>query len=123
MSTSTIKKAKTRARRKKHIRKVVFGTAERPRLVVFRSGRQIYTQLMDDAAGITITGVSSLSPGVRDQVAKKKPSEVSAIVGEACARAALEKNITKVVFDRNGFPYHGRVKAVADGARKGGLQF
>lgn len=123
MATVAVKKIKRRIRRKKHIRKIVFGTAERPRLVVFRSARQIYAQLVDDTAGRTLTAVSSLSPALRDQLAKKKPTEVGLAVGEACARLALEKQIQHVVFDRNGFPYHGRVKAVADGARKAGLQF
>ena len=123
MATVLAQKAKSRARRKKHIRKVVHGTPERPRLVVYRSLRQVYAQLVDDVAGRTITGVSSLSPDLRDQLAKKKPGEVCAAVGEACARKALAMNIKQVVFDRNGFPYHGRVKAIAEGARKGGLQF
>lgn len=122
MSTSTHKKQKSRLRRRKHIRKVVSGTAERPRLVVYRSLHQIYAQLVDDVTGKTLTGVSSLSPEIRDRVAKLKPVEVGRVVGEACARKALEQNIGRVVFDRNGFPYHGRVKAVAEGARKGGLQ-
>jgi large subunit ribosomal protein L18 len=123
MSKIALKKMKTRIRRKKHIHKIVQGTAERPRLVVFRSLRQIYAQLVDDVAGKTITGVSSLSPDVREQVAKLKPIEAGKLIGEACAKKAIEKNIQRVVFDRNGFPYHGRVKAVAEGARKGGLQF
>jgi large subunit ribosomal protein L18 len=123
MATNLDKKLKSRLRRKKHIRKVVRGSAERPRLVVFRSMRQIYAQIVDDVAGKTLTGVSSLSPGVREQAAQLKPVDVGRLVGEACARKALERNIRKVVFDRNGFPYHGRVKAVAEGARKGGLQF
>ena len=123
MSSLSLKKAKIRIRRKKHIRKIVSGTAERPRLVVFRSERQIYAQLVDDDSGKTITGVSSLTPDVRANLKSKKPIEVSTLVGEACARKAIEKNIKQVVFDRNGFRYHGRVKAVADGARKGGLQF
>jgi large subunit ribosomal protein L18 len=123
MSTLSQKKAKGRLRRKKHIRKIVSGSALRPRLVVFRSERQMYAQLVDDEAGITITGVSSLTPDLRDSLKGKKPVEVSKLVGEACARKALEKNIQQVVFDRNGFRYHGRVKAVAEGARKGGLQF
>jgi large subunit ribosomal protein L18 len=117
------KRAAARTRRKKHIHKIVRGTAERPRLVVFRSLHQIYAQLVDDVAGRTLTGVSSLSPEVREQAAKLKPSEAGRLVGEACARRAFAKNIRRVVFDRNGFPYHGRVKAVAEGARKGGLQF
>ena len=123
MSTVLAQKAKSRARRKKHIRKTVHGTPERPRLVVYRSLRQVYAQLVDDVAGRTLTGVSSLSPELRDALADKKPSEVCMAVGEACARKAVAMNITQVVFDRNGFPYHGRVKAVAEGARKGGLQF
>lgn len=123
MATSFEKKLKSRLRRKKHIRKIVHGTNERPRLVVFRSMRQIYAQIVDDAAGKTLTGVSSLSPELRAQTAKLKPVEVGKLVGETCARKALERNIKQVVFDRNGFPYHGRVKAVAEGARKGGLQF
>lgn len=123
MSTLSQKKAKGRLRRKKHIRKIVSGTAVRPRLVVFRSERQIYLQLVDDDAGVTLTGVSSLTPDLRDSLKGKKPLVVCQLVGEACARKALEKNISQVVFDRNGFRYHGRVKAVADGARKGGLQF
>ncbi|MBI5059824.1 50S ribosomal protein L18 [candidate division KSB1 bacterium] len=123
MSTLTQKKAKSRARRKKHIRKIVQGTPERPRLVVFRSLNHVYAQLVDDRSGKTLMGVSSLTPGVREQTKGKKPNEVSLLVGEACAKKALEQSISKVVFDRNGFPYHGRVSAVADGARKGGLQF
>jgi len=123
MPTVSAQKAKSRLRRKKHIRKVVHGTAARPRLVVYRSLRQIYAQLVDDTTGRTITGVSSLSPDLRDALAKKKPAEVCMAVGEACARKAAAINITQVVFDRNGFPYHGRVKAIAEGARKGGLKF
>jgi large subunit ribosomal protein L18 len=123
MSTIAVKRVKSRIRRKKHIHKIVTGTPERPRLVVFRSGRQIYAQLVDDANRKTITGISSLSPELRERVAKLKPTETGQAVGEALARIALEKNIQRVVFDRNGFPYHGRVKAVAEGARKGGLQF
>jgi large subunit ribosomal protein L18 len=123
MPTRTQKKALGRARRKKHIRKIVNGTAARPRLVIYRSVNHIYAQLVDDLTQQTLTGVSSLTPGVRELVKGKKPNETGVIVGEACAKKALEKNITTVVFDRNGFPYHGRVKAVAEGARKGGLQF
>lgn len=123
MATKFEKKLKSRLRRKKHIRKIVHGTSERPRLVVFRSERQIYAQLVDDEVGKTLTAVSSLTPELREKTAKMKPMDVCKLVGEACARKALERNINQVVFDRNGFPYHGRVKAVAEGARKGGLQF
>ncbi len=123
MSTTAVKKVKRRIRRKKHIHKVVTGTPQRPRLVIYRSMRQIYAQLVDDESRRTITGVSSLNPDLRERVAKLKPCEAGLAVGEAIARKALEKNIQRVVFDRNGFPYHGRVKALAEGARKGGLQF
>ncbi|MBU0508687.1 50S ribosomal protein L18 [bacterium] len=122
MAATTELKIRRRIRRKKHIRKVVHGTPERPRLVVFRSLRQVYVQLVDDVHGKTLTSISSLSPDVREKVAGKKPVEVGRIVGEACAKKAIEHEIRRVVFDRNGFPYHGRVKAVAEGARKGGLQ-
>ncbi len=123
MPTITQKRALGRARRKKHIRKIVTGTAERPRLVVYRSVHHVYLQLVDDVSRKTLAGVSSLSPDVRDQLSGKNPTQVGALVGEAMAKKAIEKNFSKVVFDRNGFPYHGRVKAVAEGARKGGLQF
>jgi large subunit ribosomal protein L18 len=123
VSKITLQKAKSRARRKKHIRKVVFGTAERPRLVVYRGLHHIYAQLVDDNTGKTLMGVSSLTPGVREQVAKMKRCEAGIVVGEACAKKALEHNIQTIVFDRNGFPYHGRVKTLAEGLRKGGLKF
>ncbi|MBU0520509.1 50S ribosomal protein L18 [bacterium] len=113
-----------RVRRKKHIRKVVFGTAERPRLVVYRSTNQIYAQLVDDHAGAVIGGISSLNPELKNKTAELKGKiAVGKLVGQAVAELAKEKGISAVVFDRNGFLYHGRVKAVADGARDGGLQF
>ena len=117
------KKALGRIRRKKHIHKIVTGTAERPRLVVFRSLNHIYAQLMDDVARKTLLGMSSLTADVKDTLKGKNPSQVGMLVGEAFAKKALEKNINAIVFDRNGFPYHGRVKALADGLRKGGLKF
>jgi len=96
-------------------------------LTVFRSARHVYAQLVDDVNGKTITGVSSLSPSLRDQVAalrkEKGKVEISKLVGKEIARIAKEKGIERVVFDRNGYVYHGRVKAVADGAREGGLKF
>jgi large subunit ribosomal protein L18 len=110
-------------RRKKHIRKVVHGTGDRPRLVVFRSLHHIYAQLVDDVEGKTLLGVSSLTPGLRDHLSGKNPSEIAKLVGAACAEKAKEKQIGNVVFDRNGFPYRGRVKAIADGARDAGLKF
>ena len=123
MSKITKNKASTRARRKKHIRKIVNGTGERPRMVIYRSLHHVYAQLVDDESSRTLLGVSSLSPEIREQVSGKKPSEIAKLVGSACAEKAKAKNIETVVFDRNGFPYHGRVKAIADGARKAGLKF
>jgi large subunit ribosomal protein L18 len=108
-----------RQRRRRHfrVRKKVSGTAERPRLVVFRSDKHIYAQLVDDDAGRTLATVSSLKIG------EGKKSERAAAVGKQVAEVAKDKGITRVVFDRGGYKYHGRVKAVADGAREGGLEF
>ncbi len=112
-----------RRRRKMSIRKKVRGTPDRPRLSVFCSSRHIYAQIVDDEAGHTLAAVSTLSPAIRAQgkVAANIPSAQK--VGEAIAALALEKGIKAVVFDRNGFVYHGKVKALADAARKGGLMF
>ena len=110
-----------RARRHKRIRKHVFGTPERPRLVVCRSLTGIQAQIVDDTTGVTLVGISSLSKAV-DTKGKKK-IEVSKAVGKMLAEKAREKGIEKIVFDRNGYIYHGRVKAFAEGAREGGLQF
>ena len=111
--------ARDRQRQRRHlrVRKKVNGTAERPRLVVFRSDKHIYAQLVDDDAGRTIATVSSL------KLAEGKKSERAAEVGKQVAVLAKDKGITRVVFDRGGYKYHGRVKAVADGAREGGLEF
>jgi large subunit ribosomal protein L18 len=100
------------------VRKKVSGTAERPRLVVFRSDKHIYAQLVDDDAGRTIVTVSSLKVG-----GGGKKTEKASEVGKQVAVVAKDKGITRVVFDRGGYKYHGRVKAVADGAREGGLEF
>jgi large subunit ribosomal protein L18 len=109
-----------RLRRKKKI----FGSSERPRLVVFRSLRYIYGQIVDDEQRKTITGASSLTRELREELKKAKTkTEQSRIVGKYLAQKAKEKNISKVVFDRNGYAYHGRVKAFAEGAREGGLEF
>jgi len=106
------------------IRKKVIGSPERPRLVVFRSLGNIYAQLIDDINHRTICSISTLSKEVKEEVKDKvvKASK-SKLVGKAIAKLALEKNLKRVIFDRNGYLYHGRVKAVADGAREGGLQF
>lgn len=108
-----------RARRKKHIRKVVQGTATRPRLCVFRSARHIYAQLIDDETQNTLA--SATSQALEDASGSNRDGAKA--VGLAIAEAALARNITEVVFDRNGYLYHGRVAALADGAREGGLQF
>ncbi|HWP81975.1 MAG TPA: 50S ribosomal protein L18 [Bacteroidota bacterium] len=113
-----------RLKKKFRVRKKVHGTPERPRLTVYRSLNHIYAQIIDDTTGKTLVAASTLSKDLREQVKDvKSPIEVSKIVGVATAKKALEKNITQVVFDRNGFLYHGRIKAVADGAREGGLKF
>lgn len=114
------KKLNSRERRKVRIRKKVFGTAERPRLTVFRSAKHIYAQLIDDDKGITLV---SSSTATEDFSKAGKKSEQAKAVGAALAAACKSKNIEGVVFDRNGYLYHGRVKAVADGAREAGLQF
>lgn len=113
-----------RAKKKVRIRKKIFGTAECPRLAVFRSLNHIYGQLIDDTTGNTLAAASSKSKGIADAVAKaKNKTDKSAIVGELLAKKALEKEIKSVVFDRGGFRYHGRIKAFADSARKAGLKF
>lgn len=111
-----------RERRRARVRAKVSGSAIRPRLNVFRSSKHIYAQLIDDDAGITLAAASSLDPTIRSQVGLKKVEE-SVAVGKMLAERAVEKQIKKVVFDRAGNRYHGRVKAVADGAREGGLEF
>jgi large subunit ribosomal protein L18 len=112
-----------RQKRKKRIRKKVFGTEHRPRLSVFRSAKHIYAQVVVDSTGSTILAASTLSPEIRIEIGDLKKSDAARKVGEWIGRKAAEKNIRRVVFDRNGFLYHGRVKALADGARESGLEF
>lgn len=112
-----------RTRRRKRVRKKVRGTDERPRVCVFRSLKHIYAQVISDEAGKTLISVSTLSKDVRENVKKTKGIEAAKQVGLKLAQACKEKNIAAVVFDRNGFLYHGRVKALAEGAREGGLIF
>ena len=122
MSASTIaKKKESRQKRKFHIRKRVEGSGERPRLSVYRSLNHIYAQVIDDVTGKTLVAASTLSPELKD--AKGKKAKVALLVGELVAKKAQAAKIAAVVFDRNGFNYHGRVAAVAEGARKGGLKF
>jgi large subunit ribosomal protein L18 len=111
-------------RRRKRVRKKVVGTSQRPRLCVYKSLRHTYAQLVDDRACRTISGVSSLSPQIKDQIQKESnKSAKSRKVGLFVAMKAKELGITKVVFDRNKYPYHGRIKSLAEGAREGGLEF
>ena len=117
MDTKVLRRQKIKYR----VRKKVTGVADKPRLSVFRSNTDIYVQLIDDASGKTIASASSRDKDIAAQKATK--SEKSKLVGSAIARKASDLGITVVKFDRGGYLYHGRVKAVADGAREGGLQF
>jgi len=112
-----------RVRRHQRVRKMVQGTPERPRLSVFRSVAEIYAQVIDDEAGKTLVSASSIDHELRVQMASIKKTEQAQLVGKAIAERAMSIGITKVVFDRGGFRYIGRVKALADAARKGGLEF
>ncbi|MGD8859169.1 MAG: 50S ribosomal protein L18 [Myxococcales bacterium] len=112
-------KSDGRQRRKRRIRKKIEGTATRPRLTVFRSNKQIYAQVIDDLSGTTLASATSLAV----QGVEGGKVGVAEQVGEAVAAACKDKGVEQVVFDRNGYIYHGRVKALADGARKGGLKF
>lgn len=116
-------KTETRTRRKLRIRKKVSGTAERPRLTVFRSSKHIYAQVIDDASSSSLAIASSLSKTLAEELKDKSKQEVAKVVGTAIANACKDKGITKVVFDRNGYAYHGRVSALADAAREAGLEF
>lgn len=116
-------RATARIRRHKRVRKHISGTAERPRLSVFRSLSQTYAQLIDDERGVTLAAASTLDSEIRGRLADLKKSEQARLVGEELARRAAAKGITAVVFDRGGFRYMGRVKALAEGARSGGLIF
>lgn len=108
-----------RLRIKRSIRNKISGTADRPRLTVFRSNKHIYAQLIDDATGHTLVAASSQD----DAIENGKPQDVGVAVGQVLAERAKEKGVETAVFDRNGYRYHGRVKSLADGARKGGLKF
>lgn len=123
---STNTKRQARLKRKKRIRRKILGTLERPRLSVFRSARHIYAQVIDDIDGRTLVTASSLEKDIQDNSdlkAEKGKIAVADQVGKLVAERSKEKGITRVVFDRNGFIYHGRVKAVSDGAREAGLEF
>ena len=120
----TKKKVEHRKSLKHHIRLRITGTPDRPRLTVFRSLRNIYAQIIDDSTGTTLVSVSNLSKDVRDQFKDMKGQTAKAkLVGKLAASKAVEKKISQVVFDRSGYLYHGVVKAMAEGAREGGLKF
>ena len=123
MAEKTNPRETARLKRKLRIRKKVSGTGERPRLTVFRSDKHIYAQIIDDKLGATLVSVSDLSSEYRDQEPVKGKVAAAKRVGEIVAQKALDKGIAKVVFDRNGFIYHGRVQALADAARQKGLDF
>ena len=112
-----------RKRRQKRVRKKVSGTDQRPRLCVFRSLKHIYAQVISDETGTTMASVSTLSGELKGKLKKTKGVEAAKQVGALLAKICKEKNINSVVFDRNGFLYHGRVKAVAEAAQEGGLKF
>ena len=121
MATKTRNEA--RLRRQQRVRKNVAGTSDRPRLNVFRSCAEIYAQVIDDEAGSTLVSASTVEKELRAKMVGLKKSEQALLVGQIVAERAKEKGIAQVVFDRGGFRYMGRVKALADGARKGGLDF
>lgn len=118
-----VNKNEDRKVRALRVRKKVSGTPERPRLNVFRSLNQIYCQIIDDTKGVTLLSASSLDKAIAEKVAGKTKQEAAFIVGETIGKAAVKKGIKAVVFDRAGYIYTGRIKALADGARNGGLEF
>jgi large subunit ribosomal protein L18 len=113
----------SRLARKQRIRRKLSGTAEKPRLTVYKSLRHIYAQVIDDSSGNTIAQVTSNTKAFKGGAGELDKSDMSKKIGEAIAKACLAKNVSQVVFDRNGFPYHGRIAAVADAAREAGLKF
>jgi large subunit ribosomal protein L18 len=119
-----VSRSKSREKRKRRVRNKVTGTPDRPRLSVFRSAKNIYAQIIDDTSFSTLVQISSISKDVRDTVQGKGGNrEGASMIGKLIAQKALEKGIKRVVFDRNGFLYHGRVKSLAEAAREGGLEF
>ena len=119
------KKSRSKVREKKHmrIRNRFSGTAERPRLAVFRSNKNIYAQIIDDEAGNTLTAASTVEKDVRSKIKYTDNKEAAECVGKVIAERAKAKGIEEVVFDRGGFVYHGKIQALADGAREAGLKF
>lgn len=123
MANNTNPRELARLKRKKRIRKKIHGTQERPRLCVFRSDKHIYAQVIEDENGVTLASASTLSPEYREMEKPKGKVEAAKRIGELIARKAKEKGISKVVFDRSGYIYHGRIQALADAARQAGLDF
>lgn len=118
-----LSRSKLRKRRHARVRKKLNGTGERPRLNVFRSNGHIYAQIIDDVAGNTIASASTVDKVLRGDLAGQSPQESAKSVGKALAERAKSQGVESVVFDRGGYPYHGRVKALAEGSREGGLVF
>ncbi len=116
-------RASMRLKRKVRIRKKISGTPERPRLSVFRSAKHIYAQIIDDLQGVTLVAAGTLSPEIRDKLGGLKKKDAAREVGKLLADKAKSKGIAKVIFDRNGFFYHGRVKSLAESCREHGLVF
>jgi len=120
---NTSQRLVSRLKRKRRIRKNICGNQDRPRLSVFRSSKNIYAQIIDDTFGTTLVAASTLDKEFKDQKVEGKKVEIAKVVGNLVGKRALDKGITKVVLDRNGFLYHGRIKALSDGAREAGLNF
>ncbi|OHB61918.1 MAG: 50S ribosomal protein L18 [Planctomycetes bacterium RBG_13_46_10] len=121
MRVNKIKRATQR--RKQHVRKKVLGTPERPRLSVFRSNKHIYVQVIDDVTGVTLASASTRAKGLKDQISNTSNKKAAGIVGQIIAKQAIGVGIKCVCFDRNRYKFHGRVKSLADAARKAGLVF
>lgn len=122
--SETKKNTVRRMRRKRHVRKRVTGTTDRPRLTVFRSHKNIYAQIIDDSDGRTLVTASSMEKPIATKLTSGGGNKgAAAVVGSALAAKAVEAGIKKVVFDRNGYPFHGRIRDLAEAARKGGLEF
>lgn len=118
----TLSKQESRLRKRWRIRQKISGTNDRPRMSIFKSNKQIYVQLIDDVAGVTLAAASSRNKGIAEKTGLKK-TEQAKLVGKLIAEISLAKGISNVVFDRGGYLYHGRVRQLAEGAREGGLKF
>jgi len=123
VESMSVKSQQARQRRHLRVRKRVVGTSERPRLNVFRSDKHIYAQVIDDSVGHTLAAASTVDVQIRDAAKGKTKTEQAILVGRLVAERALDAGIKRVVFDRGGYKYHGRVKALADAAREAGLEF